>query len=138
MHQHAAAGTALLAGVPVAGARTEVAAARSASSKTTTGAFPPSSRCTRFSVFGGALATARPLSTEPVNAIMSISGCSDSRAPTTGPEPVTMFSTPAGSRSATSSANFRVVSGVCSDGLITTVFPAARIGASFQAAISSG
>ena len=84
------------------------------------------------------LATARPLLTDPVSAIMSISGCSDSRAPTTGPVPVTTFSTPAGSRSATSSANFMVVSGVCSDGLMTSVFPAARIGAIFHAAISSG
>ena len=40
--------------------------------------------------------------------------------------------------SATSSANFSVVSGVCSDGLMTSVLPAARMGAIFQAAISSG
>ena len=40
--------------------------------------------------------------------------------------------------SATSSANFSVVSGVCSDGLMTRVLPAARMGAIFQAAISSG
>jgi hypothetical protein len=83
-------------------------------------------------------ATARPLLTEPVSAIMATSGCSASRAPTTGPVPVTTLTAPGGRMSATSSANFSVVSGVCSDGLMTTVLPAARMGAIFHAAISSG
>ena len=67
-------------------ARSAVAAAgRSASAKMTTGALPPSSRWTRLSVAAAAWATALPLRTEPVSAIMAMSGCSASREPTTGP-----------------------------------------------------
>ena len=46
------------------------AAARSASGKMTTGALPPSSRWTRLSDSAAARATALPLRTEPVSAIM--------------------------------------------------------------------
>ena len=42
------------------------AASRFASSKTTTGAFPPSSRCTRFTSFAADVATSIPARTEPV------------------------------------------------------------------------
>ncbi len=61
-----------------------------------------------------------------------------SGAPTVSPRPVTMLMTPGGKRPAMSSASFRVVSGVCSEGLSTTVLPAATAGASFHAAIISG
>ena len=55
------------------------------------------------------------------------------------PAPVTMLTTPGGrSASAMISASTRIDSGVVSAGLITTVLPAARAGAIFQAAISSG
>ncbi len=54
------------------------------------------------------------------------------------PRPATTFTTPRGSSSASSVASRRVVNGVCSDGLSTTVLPAASAGASFHAAIMSG
>ena len=50
-----------------------------------------------------------------------------------------MLNTPGGNPTASkSSASFRMLSGVCSAGLSTTVHPAAIAGAIFQAAISSG
>jgi hypothetical protein len=57
---------------------------------------------------------------------------------TLGPAPATTFTTPAGKISARWRASASVVSGVCSEGLSTTVLPAARAGASFQAAIIRG
>ena len=47
------------------------------------------------------------------------------------PSPDTTLSTPAGSRSAMSSATTMMPTGVCSAGLSTTQLPAARAGASF-------
>ena len=51
---------------------------------------------------------------------------------------MTTFTTPSGKISAMVLASFSVVSGVCSDGLMTMVLPPAKAGASFQAAIISG
>ena len=48
-----------------------------------------------------------------------------------------MFSTPGGSRSPISSASTMIAAGVCSAGFSTTQLPAAKAGASFQAAIST-
>ena len=110
----------------------------SASSKTSTGALPPSSRCTRFSESAAVRATARPVSTSPVSETSRTSGCVTSRSPTGTPSPVTTFSTPGGSTPAASSAKRSSESGVCSDGFSTCVFPAASAGASFQTAIISG
>ncbi|MCY1402240.1 hypothetical protein D9M71_173770 [compost metagenome] len=81
---------------------------------------------------------ALPVPTEPVSDTMRTSGCDTSGLPTLGPRPSTMFTTPGGSSSAMNSARRRAVSGVCSEGLSTTVLPAARAGPSFQAAIISG
>ena len=81
----------------------------------------------------------RPTSVEPVKAILATSGCSTSRAPQTLPGPATTFSTPSGtpaSRAMRSSS--RAVSGVSSAGLSTTVLPAARAGATFHEAMTSG
>ena len=58
--------------------------------------------------------------------------------PTVSPRPATTFTTPRGNSSASNVASLRVVSGVCSEGLSTTVLPAASAGASFHAAIMSG
>ena len=52
--------------------------------------------------------------------------------------PVITLSTPAGKNSAAISASISVVTGVVSEGLSTTVLPAASAGASFQTAIISG
>lgn len=55
------------------------------------------------------------------------------------PKPVTMFTTPAGNPACwQTSANISAVSGVDSAGFRTTVLPAARAGAIFQASIISG
>ncbi|MCY1461216.1 hypothetical protein D9M71_788490 [compost metagenome] len=58
--------------------------------------------------------------------------------PTLGPRPKRIFSTPAENISLASSARRMAVSGDFSDGLSTTVLPAARAGAIFQATIISG
>ena len=87
-------------------------------------------------------ATARwmalPTSVEPVNAILSMPSWSTMACPIEGP-PARMLTVPAGrSASAMISASVNAVSGVVSAGLSTTVFPVARAGAIFQAAMSRG
>jgi len=115
------------------------AAARSASGKTTCGDLPPSSRVTGFRFSAAACATARPVAVDPVNATLSTPGCPASAAPTSRDWPVTTLTTPGGNpASAISSAKPSVDAGACSDGLITTVQPAARAGASFHVMSSSG
>jgi hypothetical protein len=61
-----------------------------------------------------------------------------SALPVVAPRPVTTLTTPSGKMSAISLASFNVVSGVCSEGLMTMVLPPARAGASFQTAIIKG
>lgn len=110
-----------------------------ASAKTTLGFLPPSSRATFFTLSAAALATFVPLTRPPVNETRSTWGCSASRAPTVCPGPVTMLAAPSGSpASSSSSTSTTVLSGVISLGLITKVLPAARAGAIFQLAWSSG
>ena len=101
-------------------------------------ALPPSSRVTFFLDPATALAIARPTSVEPVNATLSTSSCETIACPV-APAPVRMFTTPGG-RSACwqISANSSAVRGVVSAGLSTTVLPAARAGAIFQASIRNG
>ncbi len=113
-------------------------ASRSASSNTTTGALPPSSRCTRFNVADAAFATSLPVATSPVMETIATPGCRTMPAPTGSPSPVMTLSTPAGRMSAVSSAKRSAVRGVHSDGFRTTVLPAASAGQSFHAAIISG
>ena len=52
--------------------------------------------------------------------------------PASRPKPLTMLSTPGGSRSPISSAQTMIEAGVCSAGFSTTQLPAASAGASFQ------
>ncbi len=67
-----------------------------------------------------------------------VDGASTSAAPVV-PSPVTMLSTPLGRPASREiSAKRRAVRGVYSAGLRTTVFPAARAGATFQASIRRG
>ena len=84
------------------------------------------------------LAMRLPISVEPVNATLLTSGWVTSAIPIS-PGPVTMLTTPGG-RSAwrQTSAKRSAESGVVEAGLRTTVLPAARAGAIFQASISSG
>ena len=71
-------------------------AAGSASSKTITGALPPSSRWTRFSVSAAALAISLPVPTSPVSDTMRTSGWRTRPAPTGSPSPVITLKTPGG------------------------------------------
>ncbi len=109
-----------------------------ASSKTMLAALPPSSRVTFLPVPATERAICLPTSVEPVKATLSTPGCS-TRARPVAPAPVTMLTTPGG-RSAwrQMSAKNSAVSGVVSAGLSTTVLPAARAGAIFQASMSIG
>ena len=112
---------------------------KSASLKKMLGDLPPSSRETRLSWSAALRMMSLPTSALPVKAILRTFGCATSGAPAPGPSPVTMFTTPGGNPTASkSSASFRMLRGVCSAGLSTTVQPAASAGAIFQAAMSSG
>jgi hypothetical protein len=113
-------------------------ASMSASSYTSTGALPPSSRWTRFTVWAAAAAISFPVAVSPVRLTMSTSGWRMRRSPTTAPGPVTTLKTPFGKMSAASSARRIAESGVMDEGFSTTVQPAASAGQSFQIAIMSG
>ena len=115
------------------------AAVRSASSNTMFAPLPPSSSCTRFRLPALAATIFRPVAVEPVNAILSTPGCSASAWPATAPYPATMLITPGGKPTACASCAIRIVdSGVSSACFITTVFPAASAGPSFQLVNISG
>ena len=113
------------------------ATSRSTSSSTMNGSLPPSSRWHFFSCCAQATAIWRPVAWLPVKATTSTWRWATSAAPASGPKPVTVLTTPAG-RSSKHFMRRSVESGVYSDGLATTVLPAARAGASFQASSSSG
>ena len=80
----------------------------------------------------------RPVVVSPVNAILRMRLLDASGLPASTPNPLTMLSTPGGSRSATSSFSTWIEAGVCSAGLRTTALPAAIAGASFQIAMRIG
>ena len=109
----------------------------SASANTMAGALPPSSRWARLRPFAAPEATAMPARTEPVMETRPGTLCSTIRAPVS-PVPRTTLSTPAGKISPARRARTRVDSGVVSEGLSTTVLPAARAGPIFQMAIRNG
>ena len=95
---------------------------------------PPSSCATRLTVGAAAVATCTPARVDPVKDTMSTSGCDDSRAPTSGPVPLTMLNTPAGTPAAwQTSANSTPDRGAISDGFSTMVQPAAMAGPTLQA-----
>ena len=79
-----------------------------------------------------------PTAVDPVKATLSTPAWFSSASPVF-PAPVMMLTTPSGSSaSRKTSASLSAVSGVVSAGLSTTVFPQARAGAIFHAAMSSG
>ena len=102
------------------------------------GLLPPSSRVTGIRFWLAYWLISRPVVVSPVKAILRIRGLEASGLPASTPKPLTMFSTPAGSRSPMSSIRTRMDDGVCSAGLRTTALPAASAGASFQTAIRMG
>ncbi len=100
---------------------------------------PPSSSDTFFTVWLATSATRLPARVLPVKLTMSTSGCAEMASPTTGPMPVTRLNTPAGRpASAMTSARMNALIGATSDGLSTTVLPAAMAGATFNAIWCSG
>ncbi len=102
------------------------------------GLLPPSSSVTRFSERPHFAPISRPTTVEPVNATFATPGSSTSAAPVV-PSPVRTLSVPSGNpASSASSPSRRAVSGVCSAGFRTIAHPAARAGATFHVAISSG
>ena len=84
-----------------------------------------------------ARATSMPARTEPVIETICGMSCETSARPVSR-SPQMTFSTPGGRNSAAISASSSVDTGVVSDGLSTTVLPAASAGANFQTAIIIG
>ncbi len=102
------------------------------------GDLPPISSVTLALRRAASEAIAWPVAVDPVNAIFATSLWATSAAPVLAP-PVTTLTTPSGiPASPRSSANRSVEVGVTSDGLMTTVLPAARAGKSFHASRPSG
>ncbi len=115
------------------------AASKSASSKTTFGFLPPSSRAMFFTSRAADSMIRRPVPRPPVKDTRSTSGCTVIADPTVAPAPRTRLATPGGApASSMSRIMAMVVSGVISLGLRTNVLPAASAGATFQEAWSSG
>ena len=115
------------------------ALSRSASGNTSCADLPPSSSVVRLKVWAALRNTWRPEFSPPVKAILSTPLWLVSGSPTSAPNPVTTLSTPGGKpASSTSRISSIVDAEVNSDGLITMVQPAAKAGASFQVASSSG
>mmetsp|Transcript_12781 Transcript_12781/g.44183 ORF Transcript_12781/g.44183 Transcript_12781/m.44183 type:complete len:269 (-) Transcript_12781:206-1012(-) len=115
------------------------ASSRSTSSKTKTGALPPSSAQklaarppTRAPIF-------EPATSPPVKSILATSRCAASAAAATWPWPGTTLTTPGGAP-----ASFKIAArastemGAISGGLMTTVFPVASATATFFVAMSRG
>ena len=102
------------------------------------GDLPPSSSVTGIRFWAAYCMIIRPVEVSPVKAILAMRGDDASGLPASTPKPCTTFTTPPGRMSAISSISTMMETGVCSAGLRTTQFPAARAGASFHAAISSG
>ena len=116
------------------------ALSRSASSKTTNGALPPSSIEVRRMPCAACCMRLRPTSVEPVNESLRRRGSAMIGPETFDEVDVGMtFTTPFGRPTSSSScANASVVSGVRAGGLMTTVQPAASAGAILRVAIASG
>ena len=102
------------------------------------GDLPPSSSVTGMRFWLAYCMIRRPVVVSPVKAILAMRVLEASGLPASRPKPLTMLSTPGGSRSAISSAQTRIEAGVCSAGFSTTQLPAASAGASFHAAIRIG
>ena len=114
--------------------------AMGASSSTTAADLPPSSRKTRLRLPAAAVMTRRPVAVEPVKLTRSTRGSSASCWPTSWPADVTTLRTPAGMSVSSSASLPSSVAhhGVSGAGLSTTVFPAARAGATLARLIWLG
>src|SRR4051794_32329949 len=102
-----------------------------ASSKTMFGDLPPNSSVHPMNLLAAAAAMREPVAVLPVNEIFASKGWSTKGWPASAPNPVTTLTAPGGNPASTaSSASRRTVAEVYSEGLITTVLPAHRAGAS--------
>src|SRR3984957_7876683 len=110
------------------------------SSNTIFGDLPPSSSETFLNVLAASSFTLAPVALPPVKATLASFGWVTSGSPTTGPYPVTTLTTPGGNPDSaiTSFTNSSRDADVYSDGLMTTVEPAANAGASFHVVSISG
>ena len=86
------------------------------------GFLPPSSNDTFLSNGAAPLAIAIPVFTEPITAILLISGCSTKYFPFSGP-PVTTLIRPLGNISSSSSQNLKEEIGACSEFFIIKELP---------------
>ena len=104
------------------------------------GDLPPSSSETFLNVLAANSLTRAPVALPPVKATLATFGWVTSGSPTTGPYPVTTLTTPGGSPNSTitSFTNSSREADVYSEGLMTTVQPAAKAGANFQVVSISG
>ncbi len=102
------------------------------------GLLPPSSSVTGMMFSDAYCMISRPVVVSPVNATLATLLLEASGLPASTPKPLTMLSTPGGSRSPISSISTWIDAGVCSAGFSTTALPAASAGASFQVAIRIG
>ena len=109
------------------------ASSMSASSKMTAGFLPPSSRLIFLNLGATCPAMRAPVTVPPVKDTAAMSGWVTMASPTSGPNPCKMLKTPSGNpASLIHVLNRYAVTGVNSEGLATTQFPAAKAGATFQ------
>src|SRR5438270_9816078 len=100
---------------------------------------PPISSEQGLKVRAAASPTILPTSLDPVNDSARTSGCSTTGAPASGPNPVTMFTTPLGRPASINAVTkLMVESGVSSAGLITQVLPQTNAGSSFHEGMAMG
>src|SRR5665647_367692 len=116
------------------------ALSRSASSKSTNGALPPSSIEVRRMPWADCWISCWPTAVDPVKLSFRRRGSAMIDPDTAEDREVVMtFTTPAGRPASSNSlTRYRVVSGVSAAGLITTVQPAASAGAILRVAMASG
>ena len=108
------------------------------SAKKIFGDLPPSSSVTGMMFSAAYCMISRPVVVSPVKDSLATRLLWASGLPASTPNPLTTFTTPGGSRSPMMSMRTMIPMGVCSAGFRTTQFPAARAGASFHTAMSSG
>mmetsp|Transcript_31158 Transcript_31158/g.74065 ORF Transcript_31158/g.74065 Transcript_31158/m.74065 type:complete len:360 (+) Transcript_31158:422-1501(+) len=117
----------------------EAARSRSASSKTMSGALPPSSSETFLTVSAAPAISFFPTAVDPVKPIFLTASDARSVLPMAFASPVTTLMTPGGIPARwASSARASAVSGVASAGFRTTVQPAASAGATFLVIMDMG
>ena len=115
------------------------ARSRFASSNTIKGALPPSSRLSLLILSAAPFIRSAPTRVEPVKEILRTISFAISSVPISAGKPVRILITPTGmpARSA-KTPSARAEKGVNSDGLMTTVQPAASAGATLRVIIAMG